>query len=182
MSDSVLLPDGTVLVTNGASKGISDHNDDAVRIVELFEPKTETWKKLETPLQRDRLYHGTAILLPKGDVIVAGSTGHDWPPSNNEKYIEIITPPYLKDDPTRPIISSYPKLISYDSAFQITTDSGDNIEKISLIRISSTTHNNNMDQRCLFLHILEKSNNTIKLQSPKDGTWAPPRILYALCC
>jgi len=174
MSDSVLLPDGTVLVTNGASKGISDHNDDAVRIVELFEPKTETWKKLETPLQRDRLYHGTAILLPKGDVVVAGSTGHDWPPSNNEKYIEIITPPYLKDDPTRPTISSYPKSISYDSTFQITTDSVDNIEKISLIRISSTTHNNNMDQRCLFLHILEKSNNTIKLQSPKDGTWAPP--------
>jgi len=28
--------------------------------------------------------------------------------------------------------------------------------------------------RCFVLRILEKSNNTIKLQSPKDGTWAPP--------
>jgi len=31
-----------------------------------------------------------------------------------------------------------------------------------------------MDQRCLFLDILEKSDNAIKLQSPKDGTLAPP--------
>ena len=49
-----------------------------------------------------------------------------------------------------------------------------NIKNISLIRIASTTHNNNMDQRCLFLHILKTSENTIKIQSPKDGTWAPP--------
>ena len=173
MSDSVLLPDGTVLVTNGASKGISDHNSCSVRIVELFEPKTETWKMVDT-IQRDRLYHGTAILLPQGNVVVAGSTGHDWPPSNNEKYIEIITPPYLANNPTRPTISNCPTPISYDSPFQITTDNVDNIKNISLIRVASTTHNNNMDQRCLFLNILEKSDNAIKLQSPKDGAWAPP--------
>lgn len=174
LSDSVLLPDGTVLVTNGASKGISDHNHDSVRIVEIFEPKTETWKKLNAPLKRDRLYHGTAILLRDGKVVVAGSTGHKWPPSNNEKYIEIITPPYLANKPTRPKISSYPKSISYDSAFQISVDDVQNIEKVSLIRVSSTMHNNNMDQRCLFLNILEKFDNTIKSYSPKDGTWAPP--------
>ena len=29
-------------------------------------------------------------------------------------------------------------------------------------------------QRCLFLNILERSDNMIKLQSPKNGTWAPP--------
>jgi len=172
MSDSVLLPDGTVLVTNGAGEGISDHNSCSVKIVELFDPKTETWKIVDT-IKRDRLYHGTAILLPDGTVAVAGSTGHDWPPSNNEKNLEIITPPYLENISTRLTIKC-PTSISYNSSFQITTDNVDNIENISLIRVSSTTHNNNMDQRCLFLDILEKSDNAIKLQSPKDGTWAPP--------
>ncbi len=172
MSDSVLLPDGTVLVTNGAGEGISDHNHCAIKVVELFDPKTETWKMVDT-IRRDRLYHGTAILLPDGTVAVAGSTGHDWPPSNNEKNLEIVTPPYLKNNPTRLTITC-PASISYDSSFQITADNVDNIKNISLIRVSSTTHNNNMDQRCLFLDILEKSDNTIKLQSPKNGTWAPP--------
>jgi len=173
MSDSVLLPDGTVLITNGASKGISDHNHDAVRTVELFDPKTKTWKDIDT-IQRDRLYHGTGVLLPSGEVIVAGSTGHDWPPSNNEKNVELITPPYLKNKSSRPIISNYPSSISYDSSFKITVNDTENIKDVSMIRASSTTHNNNMDQRCVFLHILEKSESTIKLQSPKDGTWAPP--------
>jgi len=40
--------------------------------------------------------------------------------------------------------------------------------------MSSTTHNNNMDQRCLFLNIIENSGTSIKVQSPKDGSWAPP--------
>ena len=180
MSDSVLLPDGTVLVTNGAGKGISDHNSCSVKIVELFNPKTETWKMVDT-IRKDRLYHGTAILLPDGTVAVAGSTGHDWPPSNNEKNLEIITPPYLENITTRLTIKC-PTSISYNSSFQITTDNVDTIENISLIRVSSTTHNNNMDQRCLFLDILEKSDNVIKLQSPKDGTWAPPGyyMLFAI--
>ena len=175
LTDSVLLPNGTVLATNGAKKGISDHNHDAVKTVEIFDPITEIWTKLDEPLKRDRLYHGTAVLLPKGEVLVAGSTGHDWPPSNNEKYVETITPSYLKVGPNeRPSISDYPQAISYNSVFQISTDDADSIHDISLIRISSTTHNNNMDQRCLFLEIQEKTNNMLKIKSPKDGTLAPP--------
>ena len=43
-----------------------------------------------------------------------------------------------------------------------------------MIRCSSVTHTNNMDQRCLFLNNTAPSGTTIQIQSPKDSTWAPP--------
>jgi len=179
LCDSVILPDGKILVTNGAEKGTADKNQVAVMKIELFDPENETWTNTGNELEKPRLYHGTAILLPNGTVLVAGSTGHNFPSAifNPEKHfeheIEIITPPYLENNPTRPEITNDLNSLQYDETFQITTDTP-NIDKVSLIRVSSTTHNNNMDQRCLFLHILEKSGNTIKLQSPKDASWAPP--------
>jgi len=186
LCDSVILPDGKILVTNGAEKGTADLNQVEVMKIEIFDPENETWRDLRE-LEKPRLYHGTAILLPNGAVLVAGSTGHDFtraifnPGKHFEQEIEIINPPYLDNNTVRPEITSDLNSLQYDETFQITTDT-QNINKVSLIRVSSTTHNNNMDQRSLFLHILEKSGNTIKLQSPKDGSWAPPGyyMLFAL--
>ena len=179
LCDSVLLPDGTVLVTNGAAKGTADNNQVAVRKVELFNPNNETWEVISY-LKRDRLYHGTAILLPSGQVAVAGSTGHNWvrsvfaPRENFEHEIEIITPPKLQCNPTRPKISKDIPPISYNTNFEVATSNAQNISRVSLIKVSSTTHNNNMDQRCLMLHIVDRTNNALKLSSPKDSTYAPP--------
>ncbi|MGI0011146.1 MAG: galactose oxidase-like domain-containing protein [Nitrosopumilaceae archaeon] len=175
LSDSILLPDGTVLVTNGAARGTSDHNHDAVRTIELFDPKNETWRKVGS-IQKDRLYHCTAILLHDGRVVIGGSTGHDWPPKpeDNEKSIEIFRPPYLDGNPIRPIINSAPATIGYDSTFEISISSEEEIDSVVLIRLSSTTHNNNMDQRYVGLSILEKHANLMKVKSPKNGTYAPP--------
>ena len=179
LCDSILLPDGTVLVTNGAAKGTADDNQVAVRKVELFDPSNETWKVVSY-LKRDRLYHGSAVLLPSGQVVVAGSTGHNWvrsvfsPKDNFEHDIEIITPPKLQCNPTRPEINKDIPPISYNTNFEVTASNAKNIQKVSLIRVSSTTHNNNMDQRCLMLNIVEKTSNALKLSSPKDSTFAPP--------
>ncbi len=179
MSDSILLPDGTVLVTNGAAKGEADNNQVAVREIELFDPSNETWEVIAY-LKRDRLYHGSAILLPDGQVAVAGSTGHNWvravfnPREHFEQNIEIITPPKLQCNPTRPKISNVPPSISYNTSFDVTKSDSKKIKTVSLIKASSTTHNNNMDQRCIVLPIKEQTKDTLKLSSPKDSTYAPP--------
>ena len=179
LCDSILLPDGTVLVTNGAAKGTSDNNQVAVREVELFDPSDGSWKVIAY-LKRDRLYHSSAILLQSGHVAVAGSTGHNWvsavfaPTEHFEHDIEIITPPKLRCNPTRPKISKEIPQIAYDTNFKIATKDAKNIQKVSLIRMASTTHNNNMDQRHLFLPILNSTNSSLTLASPKDSSWAPP--------
>jgi hypothetical protein len=102
LCDSVLLPDGTVLVTNGAKKGIADNNKEAVMEIELFDPNDNSWTVVGT-LQKPRLYHSSAVLLSDGRVLVAGSTGHHWikdtisPVDHFEHNVEIINPPYLKE-------------------------------------------------------------------------------------
>jgi len=177
LCDSILLPDGTVLVTNGAAKGTSDDNQIAVTDVELFDPSNGTWEVIAY-LKRDRLYHCSALLLPNGQVVIAGSTGHNWvrsvfaPTEHFEHEIEIVTPPKLKYNPDRPELKA-PDSISYNTIFEVTKNDV-HIEKVSLIKSSSTTHNNNMDQRCIVLPIKEQTKNALKLLSPKDSTYAPP--------
>lgn len=175
LSDSVLLPDGTVLVTNGAAIGTSDDNKEAVKEIELYNPENDTWTIIDE-LDRDRLYHSSALLLTDGRVVAAGSTGHKWStnPEHYEKEIEIIIPPYLKDNQQRPNISHCPLEIAYNSTFEVKSPDSSEITKVVLIKNSSTTHNNNMDQRCLVLQILDQVNNILKLSAPKDGTYAPP--------
>lgn len=57
LCDSVLLPYGTVLVTNGAQKGVADSNKEAVSDIEVFDPNSQTnpWEKIGM-LERDRLF------------------------------------------------------------------------------------------------------------------------------
>lgn len=174
LSDSVLLPDGTVLVTNGAAFGTSDDNKEAAREIELYNPEKDIWSIIDM-LDRDRLYHSSALLLTDGRVVAAGSTGHKWStnPEHYEKEIEIILPPYLKEDPQRPEITDCPSDIHYDRDFEIKTNTSD-LSKVVLIKNSSTTHNNNMDQRCAVLTIIEQVNDILKISGPKDGTYAPP--------
>jgi hypothetical protein len=175
LSDSVLLPDGRILVTNGAAFGTSDDNKEAVREIELYNPGTDSWSIIDM-LDRDRLYHSSALLLTDGRVVAAGSTGHKWStnPEHYEKEIEIIIPPYLKENPQRPEIIGCPLEISYNIDFEVKITDSTEITRVVLIKNSSTTHNNNMDQRCLVVPILDQANNSLKLSSPKDGTYAPP--------
>jgi hypothetical protein len=181
LCDSVLLPDGTVLVTNGAKKGVADDNKEAVKEIELFNPSNNSWTIIGT-LQKPRLYHSSAVLLPDGRVLVAGSTGHNWiraalaPADHFEHNVEIINPPYLQGNvTTRPTIETFPPHIPYRSSFEVTTtDDVHDIKTVSLIRLSSTTHNNNMDQRCIMLSIMDRTIKTVKLSTPNDSSWAPP--------
>lgn len=67
--DAVLLADGRVLVTGG-----SDERDDkgAYRSTELFDPATNTFAIGPTLTEARYKHHGSSILLPSGDVLIAG--------------------------------------------------------------------------------------------------------------
>lgn len=183
MSDATLLPDGTVLIINGAGSGVADHSHDPVMQAELFDPVTESFSGMAS-LNRARLYHSSAILLPDARVLVSGNTRH-WNPSNEieDLTVEIFSPPYLFRG-ARPFISSAPEKMFYQQQYTISTPNSADIKSVVLIRPSSTTHTNNMDQRHIGLPIINRmvaeqpvapgGPSGVIVTAPPNGTVAAP--------
>jgi hypothetical protein len=181
MGDAVLLANATVLVVNGAGSGEADHSHDPVMHAELFDPETETWRVV-APVNHPRLYHSAAILLPDGRVLISGNTRH-WNPDNEieDTTLEIFSPPYLFRGP-RPVIQAAPSEISYGQAFDVAVSDPQHIASVALVRQSSTTHTNNMDQCYVGLVIEQRHADRLTVRAPGDGTIAPPGffILFVL--
>jgi len=171
VSETMLLPDGTLLVLGGAEQGTGDHNHGAVLESERFDPVTETWQTLARASIK-RLYHSTAALLPDGRVVAAGSTGHEWPPAEQELRLEVFSPPYLANGP-RPVINWAPPQVSYGASFNIDTGDAQSIQSVAFVRPSTTTHNNNMDQRYVGLKIVRGNAAQLTVIAPPNGSVAP---------
>ncbi|GIW40899.1 MAG: hypothetical protein KatS3mg076_1476 [Candidatus Binatia bacterium] len=150
-TNSVLLPDGNVLLVGGGRGNV------------LFHPPTETWVPLAR-LGKPRRYHSTALLLPDGRVIAAGTDGN--------RTAEIFSPPYLFRGP-RPEITSAPATISYGTVFSVSTPDPSPIRRVALVRPSAVTHSFNQDQRYVELSF-SVAGGGIEAQAPADGNEAPP--------
>jgi hypothetical protein len=118
----------------------------------------------------DRLYHSNALLLPDGRVMTAGSNPQR---TINELRIEIFWPPYLfKGD--RPLITKYPKNISYAKTFEIESPQSPDIIDVALIRSTVTTHCVNTEQRYVGLKFSSKDSSTLAVELPSNKNLVPP--------
>lgn len=196
MPDSVLLPNGRMLVVGGGrfgqSGGLLAHftstdtqgnpdkgATDPVIEPEMFDPETETWEEL-CPKSLKRLYHTSAALLPDARVLVAGHDGAlNMPPYDASHYeLEVFSPPYLfgpdGKPANRPVIVEAPARASLGQRFDIHTRQASEIASVALIRQSSTTHQINSDQRFVGLAIISATEDRLHVQMPAEGGVAPP--------
>ncbi|HLG36951.1 MAG TPA: galactose oxidase-like domain-containing protein, partial [Nitrososphaera sp.] len=162
----VILPDGKVLIIGGTR----ENNDKSLAVYkpEMFDPVTKKWTILP-PHSVPRIYHSGALLLTDGRVYVAGSS---YSPFSYELRTEIFSPAYMFEQ--RPKISGISSTATYGKEFEITTLSASTIKSVSIVRFSSTTHHYNTDQRLLWLQIISKTGNIIKVSSPRNSRLAPP--------
>jgi hypothetical protein len=169
-----LLPDGSVLATAGGSTRDGVNYANSVLAGELWSPQTKTWTTMSAE-QKGRLYHGTAVLLLDGRVLVAGSGRVGPTPQFNA---EIFSPPYLFKGP-RPTISSIPGSAGYGSTFFVGTPNA--VSSVTLLRISAATHAFNMDQRFLRLNFSPTAGG-LNVTAPANANLAPPGyyVLYIL--
>ncbi|HEY2194684.1 MAG TPA: galactose oxidase-like domain-containing protein [Actinomycetospora sp.] len=147
--NATLLPDGTVLVTGGTSgPGFNDLTPGRpVHVAELWDPATNTWSRLAAE-SVDRCYHSTAVLLPDGRVLSAGSGefAGQSNPADSHRDGQFFHPPYLSKG-AQPHIDALDATEVTSGGTITATTSGPAIAKVTLVRLSSVTHAFNATQR-----------------------------------
>ncbi len=174
--NAVLLADGKVLAVGGTgSKGFNTAKK-KVLASEMWNPATEQWTTMAS-LTYARLYHSTAILLPDGRVMSAGS-GHPAATGEVDRLsFEVFSPPYLFNSDgslaTRPTITGAPTSLGYGGSFTVQTPDAGSIARVSWIRLGSTTHAFDQNQRYQSLSFT-KGAGSLTVSAPLSANIAPP--------
>ncbi|KAK9713979.1 hypothetical protein RND81_06G063000 [Saponaria officinalis] len=197
MGDMVVLPNGDVLIINGAQSGSAGWElgrDPALNPI-IYHPDNVVGSRFEVtnPSTIPRMYHSCAILLRDGRVLVGGSNPHQFYNFTNVLFptdlrLEAFLPPYM--DPTlsslRPNISSVGSSteIKYGKILKVkfTIEGVVNLAsiKVTMVRPSFNTHSFSMNQRLLVLTnttaVKQSSQGRfqLKVKTPESSNIAPP--------
>jgi hypothetical protein len=131
---AVVLPDKTVLVTNG---GLFNRTTPAYG-AEIYHPTTNTIEEVASPTVA-RLYHSEAVLLPDGSVATFGSN----PAGGSFNYqIEEFHPWYMQPGVVRPAAPTLPQELNHGVAYDVPPG-----ETFELLAPNSVTHSTDTQQR-----------------------------------
>ncbi|MCZ6652021.1 MAG: DUF1929 domain-containing protein [Planctomycetota bacterium] len=162
----VLLPNGTALVCGGATPAGT-----AVKNCAIYDPysTSNTWQPMDG-LTYKRAYHSVALLLPSGQVMVAGV---------DHKSIEVFNPPYWYA--SRPDITTFPSVIHHGQTFEVTSPQAADIDRVVLVRPMAVTHQTDTEQRVVGLQ-KTSSGTTLTVLAPNGSHPHPlaPRGHYML--
>jgi galactose oxidase len=180
--NSVVLPDGRVLVLGGQQHPQAFTDTGAALSPELWDPATGTFTVMAADVV-PRTYHAVALLLPDGRVF-SGGGGLCGTCTTNHADGRIFTPPYLlRPDGTprdRPSILSAPATAAPGTAITVRTDVP--TPAFALMRTSAVTHSVDNNQRRIPLSPSPTSGTTYTLPVPADRGVALPGtyLLFAL--
>ncbi|EIW67797.1 hypothetical protein TREMEDRAFT_39940 [Tremella mesenterica DSM 1558] len=174
MGSLVFLPDGKLWLGNGVGMGTAGYGNEGYSIGQsygqdpvytpvLYDPDAPLGSRFNrdglSPSQHERMYHSTALLLPDGSIILAGSNpradvSYDpWPTSYSvERWY-----PHWYNLP-RPEPSGFPSSLTYGGeAWNLTytptnSSSDPNQSKVVVIRTGFATHGVNWGQKYLELN------------------------------
>ncbi|GAA5868265.1 hypothetical protein JCM8547_002299 [Rhodosporidiobolus lusitaniae] len=198
MGDAILMPDGKVLIVNGAQQGIAGYGNvkDEVGASNarspakqpiLYDPTAAKGKRFSKNFPKatyERLYHSSATLLPSGEVWIAGSNPNDGVSATTyaTRYqVEILSPPYMSL--ARPSYSGLPSKILYGKTHTLTVKVPSETKKVqaAIIDIGYSTHGVHMSNRYVELETTLKGSK-LTIKGPKNtGIYPPgPGWLYIL--
>ena len=173
-ANSVVLPDGKVVIIGGQAYAVPFTDDTAAMSPEIWDPTTSTFTTLNA-MAIPRTYHSVALLMPDATVL-SGGGGLCGGCTTNHLDAEIFSPPYLfNGDGTlaaRPTISSVaPTVFAAGATVVVQADTA--VSSFSLIRYGSATHSVDTDQRRIAL-TPSVSGNTFTLSVTNDSGIAIP--------
>ena len=181
-ANTTLLPDGRVLVTGGSSVPNQLTNSSGQSVVyyqaQIYDPTTNSWS-FGASAQKPRLYHSATLLLPDGSVLTGGGGA---PGPINELNAEIYYPSYLylqdgSGNPApRPKIASAPSTLTLGQKFSLIMQSKGTVNAVgsmSLIRLGSSTHAFNVEQRRIPIAAFSQSGTTVTATLGNDRLAIP---------
>ncbi|KAJ3189644.1 hypothetical protein HK101_008821 [Irineochytrium annulatum] len=193
LGDLIHLPDGTMLAINGAQNGMAgfdlgrNPNFHAI-IYDRTRPAGSRWI-VGNSTTIPRLYHSSAILLPDGRILVAGSapnnpyalTGQEM--YHNEIRVEYYYPHYLTSGKPAPVIAPLASTEwSYGAAYPVSvaTNSTSQVQ-FNVIQPGFRTHSTGMSQRLVWL-VSSASGGAYIVNAPPNANVAPPGwyLLFAV--
>lgn len=183
-ANSVVLPNGEVLVVGGQAFSNLFTDYQAALYPEMFDPVTQQFRLLEA-MGSPRTYHSVAVLLPDGTVFTGGG-GLCGPCVWNHADANVFYPPYLfkgDGEAVRPVLS----LVADDpvAGGRLTVRVGlsySDAATFAIVRAGSSTHSTNTDQRRISLAYMSRSGTEYILQLPDDYGLMPPGwyMLFAM--
>jgi galactose oxidase len=185
-ANSVVLPDGKVFVVGGQSYPIVFTDANSSMIPELWDPKTKEFTELPK-LPTPRNYHSTALLLPNATVFVGGGGLCPWPCAVNHLDAHIWTPPYFFESDgvtpaTRPIITNVVnRTLKVGQTLSVSLSQPvESTQKLtfSMVRMSSSTHTVNTDQRRVNVSPQAATATLFTLGLPRDSGVLLPGYWY----
>ena len=153
-ANSVILPNGEVMVIGGNTSGIKFADAGSIFAAEIWNPTTGLWRTVAS-MSVPRNYHSIALLMPDGRVLSGGGglSGN----SADHQDAQLYTPPQLFNPDgspaTRPVLNTVPTQIGVGSVFSVSASPG--ISRFAFIKMSATTHSMNTDLRRLVLPFTE---------------------------
>ncbi|TKY75223.1 Galactose oxidase [Spatholobus suberectus] len=204
INDMLMLPNGDVLIINGAELGAAGWDKAKKAVLEPVVYKTNSSVGSRFVLQKagnvPRMYHSTALLVRDGRVLVGGSNPHEKYVFSNVSYptelsLEAFSPYYLDPQfsPLRPMIlepGSHAN-ITYGEKFKISIRVNGTLvpELVSVTMLAPpfNTHSFSMNQRLLVLSMGEvnvsgNSSYEFGVTAPGSAVLAPPAfyLLFAV--
>lgn len=191
MSDMLILPDGDILIINGAERGTAGYNNARSPVTRpvIYRPKNNRFSVMKAS-STPRLYHSSAILMTDGRVLVGGSNPHAYYNFTGVEFptdlsLEAFYPPYLapRHNHLKPTILSTDEILIYKKTFSATFTVPHFLRKgvvsVRIVAPSFTTHSFSMNQRMVVLKgaaIDAVSSNTYRFTAfgPSTKEIAPP--------